>query len=515
MQNIGNRHFSLKAPKETNLLFPVLLIWGVGILGALLYFLYTDDTQSARGYLFLLPWCFLTGVVLLAPSAYLYYKKQFNPFHPLVFPVWSFFFPGFVGGGLILALEIVHPWYFSYIQDERYSLPLTLVYVAIAYASLTLGFYLPWGRNFGTKISNFIPKFNWKAQDVVKPGLFLLALGFFNSIIGFAFGLLGYQKVEQIGAFDGLVYFFTLFWYLASFILWLCIFRMEKLTIIEYLTIAILIVSSFARSTLEGNRSGLLHVFFLVAFAFIFSQRKITVTHKISGVVLIVAVILFGMIYGTTFRSIRLSNEKVDIEEYVGTVAQSFEQIGNQDSASVLYYGFESLAERIESVSSLAVLVSNYETLAPYEESYGLDNNIWKDSINFFIPRFLYTEKQIATDTFSYGDLYFNFSNNSFAMTPMGDLLRNFGPIGIPVGMILIGLLLRTIYAALIENQKFSVWRIAMFYMLLTSINYEGSFGLLLPYMIRVGFVAMVGIGILWFFLGSGRQTLASGLSRT
>lgn len=144
MQNIGSRQISVKTSNEINLLLPVLLFWGIGIFALLIYFFVTDDSQDSRGYLFLLPWCFLTGIVLLAPSAYLYYKKQFNLFHPLVFPVWSFFFPGFVGGGLILALEIVHPWYFSYIQDERYSLPLTLVYVMIGYASLTLGFYLPW-----------------------------------------------------------------------------------------------------------------------------------------------------------------------------------------------------------------------------------------------------------------------------------------------------------------------------------------------------------------------------------
>jgi hypothetical protein len=150
----------------------------------------------------------------------------------------------------------------------------------------------------------------------------------------------------------------------------------------------------------------------------------------------------------------------------------------------------------------LAVVVSNYETLANYEAGYGLDNNIWKDSLSFLVPRFLWQDKPVATDPYKYGDLYFNYGENAFTLTPMGDLLRNFGPWGVPIGMIFLGFVIRILYASLIENQEFSFWRATIFYMLLTGISYEGSFGLIIPYDIKIALVSLLGLFIVWFFVG-------------
>jgi rfaE bifunctional protein nucleotidyltransferase chain/domain len=113
----------------------------------------------------------------------------------------------------------------------------------------------------------------------------------------------------------------------------------------------------------------------------------------------------------------------------------------------------------MDSISSLAVIVSNYEALAPYEESYGMDNNIVNELSTFFVPRVVWKDKPVSIEPSAYGDLYFNYPENSFTMTPMGDLLRNFGPIGVPIGMLILGFLIRVIYAALIEGQPFSFWR--------------------------------------------------------
>ena len=81
------------------------------------------------------------------------------------------------------------------------------------------------------------------------------------------------------------------------------------------------------------------------------------------------------------------------------------------------------------------MVVANYEQLAPYEASYGLENNILNDLYTSFIPRFIWNEKPPTSDARAYSDLYFNFGENSFAISPFGDLIRNFGPIGIPLGI--------------------------------------------------------------------------------
>jgi hypothetical protein len=88
-------------------------------------------------------------------------------------------------------------------------------------------------------------------------------------------------------------------------------------------------------------------------------------------------------------------------------------------------------------------------------------------------------------------------------MTPMGDLLRNFGPWGVPIGMIILGFLIRIIYATLRENREFSYWRAAVFFMLLTGVSYEGSYGVIVPYLFKVGLTAFVGVLIVRFFVGT------------
>ena len=497
---------TILANRNTAFLVPIFGIFVIIILGIFTFLIFSDDSSNPFREMYLMPWVFLTGAVILAPSFYLYYKGKFNFFHPLTFAAWSYFFPAFFFGGLILASGLSQPYFLTFVEDERYNLPLTLVYVMLGFIGLTVGFFLPYGKKAGDKIFNWLPKWNWKSNQIIIPGLLLLLVGLANTVIAFTAGLLGFQRVEEIGAFDGLLFLLTLFWLEASFMLWLCVFRAKRLNVNYYIIIGIVLVAAIIKSAFQGNRGGLLQVFILIAFAFVLSGKEIKFQHRAFGAILLTLAIVVGMIYGTTFRSIKQTEEQVDIEQYAEYVFQTFDKITEQDTSVTLEKGFVTLAERLEAVSSLAVVVSNYEKLEPYEESYGLDNNIWKDSITFFIPRPLWKDKPVASEPHKYGDLYFNYSENSFTITPMGDLLRNFGPVGVPLGMLLLGFIIRIMYASLIEEKEFSYWRTTLFYMLLTSISYESFYGSIIPYMMRVGFVSIVGILLVWFFMGNARR---------
>jgi hypothetical protein len=165
------------------------------------------------------------------------------------------------------------------------------------------------------------------------------------------------------------------------------------------------------------------------------------------------------------------------------------------------------LTERIDSVSPLAVVVSNYEALAPYEEVWGINDNIYVDTVTFFIPRVAWPDKPVSIEPSKYGDLYFNFSENSFTITPMGDLLRNFGPFGVPIGMFVLGLIIRTLYASLVEDHGFSYWRVTLFYMMFSNISFEGTYGLIIPILFKIGIASFVGLVIVRFFAGSLKKT--------
>jgi hypothetical protein len=209
------------------------------------------------------------------------------------------------------------------------------------------------------------------------------------------------------------------------------------------------------------------------------------------------------MIYGTTFRNTKQSEGQVGFDEYSGVVAQTFERLSIQDIETSLSTGLTAVADRIDAVSSLAVVVSNYEALAPYEEQIGISNNIVGDTLTFFIPRIIWRDKPVAIEPSKYADLYFNYQHNSFIMTPMGDLLRNFGPIGVPLGMIFMGFILRMLFSALVENQGFSYWRYAVFYMIFSLILYEGTYGLMIPNIFKIGVIAVFGVIIVRLLAGS------------
>lgn len=505
------QHPNFFPEKRTNLLLPIAILWGLTFIFVIGYWLIDASLNNTRTKYYLLPWTFLTGVVILAPSIYLFVKKKFDPFHPLVFAAWSYFFPAFFIGGLILASGFSNPYFLAFVQNEEYDLPLTLVYVMLGYGGLTVGFYLPFGRKIGESISRRAPVANWQPEQVIKPGLILLGLGLANTVLAFSSGILGFQRVSEIGIFDGIIFLITYFSLEAAILLWLTVFRSERLNVNHFVVIAVLLITSLTRSAFQGNRGSLLGVFILIAYCFVVSGKKILLKHKIWGGVLLFATLFIGMIYGTTFRSIKTTEEKVSMDQYSSNVFETFEKISDQDIGSNLENGLFALMERFENVSQLAVVVSNYESLATYEADYGLDNNILKDSVSFLIPRFLWQDKPLATDPYKYGELYFNFGENAFTLTPMGDLLRNFGPIGVPIGMIILGIFLRMIYTSLRENQGFSFWRSTLFYMLLTGTSFEGSFGLFIPYAIKVGLVSILGLLIVGFFikkLKTNSQTL-------
>ena len=311
-------------------------------------------------------------------------------------------------------------------------------------------------------------------------------------------GVLGYQSAQTIGTYDGLIFLTTLFWLEGSFLLWLLLFRRGKLDVLSVMVGGFVMAISLIKSLYAGNRGSLLQVALIVTLAYVLAGNKIKLKQGIiiSGFMFVAVVV--GMIYGTTFRNVKQSESRVSIDQYTEQIFETFDTIGRRDNMKVLENSFTSLSDRlIETGSSLAVVVSNYEELRPYEEGYGLDNNIINDSITTFIPRIIWEDKPLASDSRRYSELYFDYGESSFAITPMGDLIRNFGVVGVFLGMVLLGAIMSFIYESLINDQKFSVWRTTLFYMLLTTVSYESFYGTIIPLLIKFALISILGLLII------------------
>ncbi|NOT46630.1 MAG: oligosaccharide repeat unit polymerase [Acidobacteria bacterium] len=453
-----------------------------------------SDLTSYFPYIYLLPWILALLLVFATPTLFLYSRGRLKFYDPLVYATWSYFFPAFVIGGFMLAGGWSQPYYLSFIQDAATNLPYTIVLIMLGFAGMSLGYFSSLGVKLGATASRFLPSRDFEPSALLTAGVVLLLLGAFNFMVAVAIGVSGYQHLEIVESYSGLVFLTTLFWMQGSFIIWYVLFSRGDFSFKSLLMVGLLFAATIVRALFSGNRSALFLVFVIVILAFVLSGGKLNFQKTaIAGICLSVC-LMAGMIYGTTFRSVKGTESYSSVGEYTDNIYETFDEVGRFDLQSSVQFALAGLAERLDTLSSVAVVVSSYEQLQPYEESYGLDNNIWKDISTFFVPRILWNEKPVASEPRKYSDLYFNYGDNSFAITPVGDLLRNYGPIGVPIGMFLFGIVLRFIYRALIENQPRSISRATMYFMLLLSISYEGFYGVLIPFMFKVGFTAVIGL---------------------
>lgn len=480
------------------------MIAGIGVMIAavfvtLLLLALNSDIYSTFPYFFIIPWLIGLLVVLLIPSGILLYQGKFGFDNPLVFATFSYFIPAFVFGGLALAAGVSQPYFLVYIQDTQINMPYTIQLIGLGFIGLSVGYFLPVGSKAGAIVGRYFKKSEYKEEAYVIPGLVLLGLGIANSAISLFSGLFGFQRGAEIGTYDGIIFLATLFWLQASFMLWFVIFRQKHLDGKSYFLIAILIGAALSKALFAGNRGSLIQIFICVMLAYILAGREFKLKQVTwAGVILFFALII-GTIYGTTFRDVKGSEDQQSAGDYTENIFNTFDKIGKNDNSTILGAGFTALAERVDTLSSVAVVVSNYEQLAPYEESYGLNDNITKDLMTFAVPRVIWADKPVASEARKYSELYFNFGENSFAITPIGDLLRNFGVIGVLLGMLVLGVLLRGIYCTLVEGQPRTILRTAMYFMLLTAVSYEGFYGLIVPYLFKVGFTAFLGVLIVSF----------------
>lgn len=478
---------------------PGVIVMASATVVAILLLLAFSGAFESYPYLYLIPWLLGLAVVMVIPNAILYYQGRFSFANPLVFATFSYLFPAFVVGGIFFAVGWSQPYFGHLIQDSDYNLPLTVVFVGLAFTGLSVGYMLPFGGKVGNFISTRLPRADYEPRAFVIPGLFLLSLGVLNTVIAFAIGLFGYQKGDEINSYDGLVYLTTLFWMQASFLLWLVIFRQRSIKLAYVPIMALLAITSLSKAVFAGNRGSVVQIFAVIALAYILSGRRFSFKQgALAGIILSIG-LMIGMIYGTTFRNVKGTEAQQSAGQYAENVLHTFDRVGRGDTWESIQFGFASLTERVDILSTLAVVVSNYEQLAPYEEAYGIDNNIWIETTTFFIPRVIWNEKPSVSDARRFSDLYFNFDESSFGITVVGDLLRNFGVIGIPLGMLVLGLILRVLYDALIQGHPMVIWRQTVYFMLLTTVSYEGFYGTIIPALFKVGLTAVVGIVIVTF----------------
>jgi hypothetical protein len=452
--------------------------------------------------------CVLCGLAFFLPSIYLKSQRQFDFFHPLAYPVFTYLFPACTVGGLFLLGGYTKPWILDLLPDPDYYISLSLVYILMGFAGLIIGFMLPLGAIGGKALSRMMPCWTWSEKEVLSPGILLLLIGIGMNFWSIAVGTGGYQMRETVAIEGGLVGALMITGNLGSFLLWWSYFKRKKNNLSMHLLMLIPIAQIILNALVSGSRATIVVAALAIFAAYRFAghhigRRTIILFAAIGAISIIVG---FGL--GTTYRNIKGSEDSVSAGESLKYGLDSVQDLAKRDLLDNITDSVNGYLLRLESVSSFSVIVANYERLAPLEAQYGIDNSIWTATWTSLIPRFIWPDKPLISDARAVAALYFNFPTNSFALTIFGDLIRNFGPFGVPIGMAVLGIMLRMIHVAFLERGSTSIWRAASYFLLLSSINYEGFFGSIFPQLVRLGFGLLIGGALVNAFIMYKRKSI-------
>jgi len=456
----------------------------------------SGDTVVIFKNFYIVPWAILVFLVLVLPLIFLFATDRFSLFHPLVYPVWSYLFPAFVLGSLYLAVSSYEPDFIGLIPDPHFHIPLAEVYVAVGFASLIVGYLLQSGRRLGEWLPRWLPAWNWQPDQVIVPCLILVAVGRFFELKALSAGAIGYQYDDNPAAFGNTLSSLVILASMANVMLWIAIFKTPLFRFRHYFTITFLIGLIPYSMLIIGGKGELLRNAIGILFAYWCSGRRFTVGKGIVAGALLVFAVFTGMIYGTTFRQLKGDESRIAAGDYIELGASSFSMIGDKGIFENPGFILEFAFQRFTTLLSLSVVVANYEALRPLEADYGIENNIWTYTWTAFIPRYFWPGKPLISNARAYSELYFNDYTSSYAITLFGDLLRNFGPIGVPLGMAFLGFILRVLYTSLVEYGEKTFWKSSCYFVLLGQISYESFYGNIFPGLLRAGAILLLS-GIL------------------
>jgi len=495
---------------ERSMLLPAVFIMAVAVLSLVLITFGLADGVLKIERPYLIPWVIATGIAFTIPVVILSRRGELKFTNPIVYPLITYFVPVFFLGGWSLAFGLSNYFYLNYVSDPRLDFPLAFVYIIVGFAALCTGYFIPQGKRIGDSLNRFLPKWDFSPAEIVISSSVFLFLGYSVNLLALELGQLGYQMGDiTYGTTGSMAFFLAMMLPATTFLLWLAFFRLEKWSYLHLIIIAAQLTTVGFTLLISGGKSSFLQNAIMLIGSFVMTRDRIKLKHWTIFALIVVASVIAGTIYGSKFRDLKGTANRVSIDEYSAIAVESIGSVGSSDISSQMTDSFYLLANRLETVSALAVVVSNYDALAPYEAAYGLDTSIWTYTWTAFIPRFLWKDKPLVSDGSSFNDLYFDNPGFGLSLTVMGDLLINFGPIGVPLGMILLGIGIRVLYATLIEGKPFISWRAAIYFVVLTQISYDAFYGSIFPNVIRVAFVVALQIVtmrmIVKFFLRTHR----------
>lgn len=436
------------------------------------------------------------GLVVLAPAvaSMRFQARRLDPVHPLFFAAWAFFLPQFVMAAFLMLGGQLHSLTSWVLQDPATARIAALKMAIVGSLGLSAGYLLPAGRRIAAKCPHL--KVLDSSTTAIRPAAFLLLmLGVLGSVGAFRTGLFGYQFNLEIPMFGAMFAFVSLLAVVGQGIVWFSFFRQRRGWRLLALLAFGLVLTAVAAS---GSRGALFSAVTLVLACYLYAQERLRLRRLWKWAAMLLVGLWVGLVFGSFFRAIKIEEfgraESMTAGDLAAITDKSASEIGARPLHETVKFGWDRLVERLDGLTALGVIVANSGALKRSEKALGIDHNIGRDFVNSLVPRFLWPEKPTVGIAEQIGWLYYGTEHTSPAVTYMGDLFRNFGWVGVFPGMFLIGLVLRTLYAWLIEGHALTGARVGIFFITNAAVGYEGLYSTYFPSLIRALVVGLAGV---------------------
>jgi hypothetical protein len=434
-----------------------------------------------------------------------------DPFHPMVYLGFMFGLPMILMKGVQLALG-GDSTALALTSDRDYFLNLALIYTAFGWLCTLFGFYMPLFRTIARSVS--LPRvFSEGRRLKLSIVLMMMVVGLACDAILIKEGAFGSSLTEISGNLPLIAVVRPLSnWFPMALFILVYVATMARASSAWRLTLTVAVCIVVPLSLLSGSRSLLFSLAIVAAAAAFYAYPHIEPRKMLIWLVLCAIGLYVGILVSTQYRHLRqisASFETISPTEMSQYVGQALEDTIHRPLEEQASQSSNILMQRLNSIELLAVTLARAQDLKSAEISVGIDDNIYRELASAFIPRPLWSGKPILTNFgLWFSRLYLDSSYVTWSGPSMfGDLYRNFGFWGVPIGMILFGFYLRIIYDCLIIRAKGTLGPM-LYLFLLMSANLEGGYTGYLLTGSRISFAALVLFAVIYIFRGQKKDRL-------
>ena len=482
--------------RKYHFLILALFFWGAS-LGVIMLFFLAGRTEYLNIY--------FLAVLLLAltvsPMVFSSIRRKFDVFEPIHL-ISIMIAVSFALRALYLVADFGQPLpvqigpYFY--QDF---IPQALGYVILGYLALMGGYYL----DFAVKFAKILPSLKLKWPTYAQPNK--VALIFVIGLLAI-FYQINQGKVagadpaysSQVAETTFIILSFLQFPLYAAGIAIIYIFRRQASFWLKLLFGCAIVPTVLAETFIFGGKSFVFLVIFATAAAYNYVRRRISLPQLIFGGI-ILAILIFPFV--NTYRGEILAPIRgggPGITEVIDDLGYTLDYISSSNFPSYFQRAIGMLSMRFHGIDSLALIIK-----FPSEtKAFNFAFDYLLIPAYALVPRLFWPDKPLPHAT-GFGRAFVlpsdisSSSYTSFGMFHIGDLYINFGPLGIVIGMFILGIAYRLVYSYLKPASEPEPSRIFLYIFIIWCMvnGFEGEIAQLCSTLIKT---VIFILGIAWLF---------------